>query len=87
MKLDQIIEREDRNCLGMDPNLFFTPEGMCGTLARQYNERAKRLCRGCPIFWECRRFALETEQIGVWGGTDNVERDKIRVRLALEAVG
>lgn len=48
-------------------------------------EAAKAICRPCPVRRECREWALDNENWGVWGGTTAYERRKIRERWAEEA--
>jgi WhiB family redox-sensing transcriptional regulator len=63
-------------CLVVDPELFFpiSPEG----LGHAEAERAKVVCRDCPVREPCLDYALSTGQAyGVWGGTDPSERREI----------
>lgn len=54
--------------------LFFPVDG-AGAAA------AKRRCEKCPVKTPCLDFALETKQdYGVWGGTSERERRRIRRR-------
>lgn len=42
----------------------------------QREQRAKEMCRQCPVIQECRSHALEVgEPYGVWGGLSESERD------------
>lgn len=66
-------------CKDLDPAVFFpdTPEG---------EERAKALCGTCPVRTLCLDFALATRQDdGVWGGTTELERRRIRRRRQTNA--
>lgn len=48
---------------------------------------AKTICATCPVQGECLSFALDRPHIvGVWGGTDDVERRRIRHRLRLAVI-
>lgn len=70
----------DAKCLGLDPNIFY-PETSNGSKA------ARKICKGCKVAENCLEFALENnEDKGVWGGTSERERSKIkrRRRLALK---
>jgi WhiB family redox-sensing transcriptional regulator len=40
--------------------------------------QARTVCAGCPVRVECATFALEHEDVGVWGGTTADERDHAR---------
>jgi len=41
---------------------------------------AKQICRTCPVCGPCLRWALESGDAGVWGGTTEDERRKHRQR-------
>jgi WhiB family transcriptional regulator, redox-sensing transcriptional regulator len=63
-------------CLDLDPELFF-PISMEGPSQSQV-ERAKAVCRGCPVREPCLEYALDTRQAyGVWGGTDPLQRREL----------
>lgn len=69
--------RSDAACRDTDPDLFF-PVGTTGSAIEQ-NEQAKAICANCEVQVQCLQFALETNQdAGVWGGTDEEERRKLR---------
>ena len=60
------------NCMGVDPDLFFPERGAS-------TREAKEVCRGCVVREDCLEFALATNQeSGVWGGTTEDERRKLR---------
>lgn len=64
-------------CLGEDPELFF-PVGTTGPALEQ-TQRAKAVCRSCPVIDECLEWALQTHQdAGIWGGLDEDERRALR---------
>lgn len=58
-------------CLSSDPELFFPLDFMM-------NKHAKRICAVCPVIKECLEYALENEEVGIWGGTSARERSKMR---------
>jgi len=65
--------RHEAACLEHDPDLFF-PSGATGP-AWQELERAKAVCRGCPVRMPCLQWALATgQESGVWGGLSEHER-------------
>ncbi|WP_411575188.1 WhiB family transcriptional regulator [Streptomyces fradiae] len=72
-------------CRGEDPDLFF-PIGTSGAALLQIEE-AKAICRRrCPVAERCLRWALDrNEQHGVWGGTDETERRRMKRRAARKA--
>ena len=69
--------RDVAACRDTDPDLFF-PVGSTGPAVDQI-ESAKRVCETCPAKQPCLEFALLTNQdSGVWGGTSEDERRKLR---------
>ena len=64
-------------CSDTDPGLFF-PVGTTGPAIEQI-ETAKAVCRECLAREECLEYALATNQdSGIWGGTSEEERRKLR---------
>lgn len=56
----------------MDPNIFYPERGSS-------TKEAKDVCRGCPVKDQCLDYALMNgEKFGIWGGTSERERRKIR---------
>jgi WhiB family redox-sensing transcriptional regulator len=69
--------RELAACRDTSPDLFF-PVGTTGPAIEQIAE-AKAVCRTCDSQSACLEFALVTNQdSGVWGGTSEEERRKLR---------
>jgi WhiB family redox-sensing transcriptional regulator len=61
--------REEAVCRDEDPELFF-PIGHTGP-ARLQAEKAKAVCRRCPVMLECLAWATgQGLDSGVWGGVD-----------------
>jgi WhiB family redox-sensing transcriptional regulator len=71
-------EWRDRSlCRDSNPELFF-PTGATGVALDQI-AAAIEICAQCPVQAECLEFALATNQeAGVWGGTTEEERRKLR---------
>ncbi|MFB6772780.1 WhiB family transcriptional regulator [Streptomyces sp. NPDC056337] len=68
-------------CRTEDPDLFF-PLGNTGPALLQIQE-AKAVCRRCPVMERCLQWALESgQEHGVWGGTDEDERHRMKRRAA-----
>ena len=60
------------NCSGVDPDLFFPERGVT-------TREAKAVCRACVVREPCLEYALENgEKFGIWGGTSERERRRIR---------
>jgi len=62
------------NCVGVDPDLFFPVRG-------ESTREAKAVCAGCAVRAECLEHAVG-EHFGVWGGTSERERRRIRKQRA-----
>jgi WhiB family redox-sensing transcriptional regulator len=73
--------RDYAACRDVDPDLFF-PLGTLGASLLQIDE-AKQICRTCPVCGPCLRWALDSGDAGVWGGTTEDERRKHRQSRAL----
>lgn len=72
-------------CRTADPELFF-PVGSAGPMLPQI-ERAKRICRACPVQSDCLSWALRHSLIfGIWGGTTEDERQSVRRALVQQRV-
>lgn len=73
--------RDRAACLTEDPDLFF-PVGKSAEALEQA-ERAKSICRRCPVIDPCLQFAFDTNQdAGVWGGMSEDERRSLKRRRA-----
>ncbi|MGW7469926.1 WhiB family transcriptional regulator [Streptomyces xantholiticus] len=73
--------RDTAACRDEDPDLFF-PIGTSGPALLQEAE-AKAVCDRCTVREPCLRWAMETGQdLGVWGGTSETERRKLKRRAA-----
>ena len=60
------------SCRGMDPDVFFPDRG-------ESLSPAKAVCAECIVRDECLEYALDNgERFGVWGGTSERERRRLR---------
>lgn len=59
-----------------DPSIFF-PERVPGVYTKWLVDRAKEYCNRCPVICECLDEGLD-EHHGVWGGTTEEERRRLR---------
>ena len=79
---------EQAACIGLEPELFFPTRN-----TNQHDtelKQVKAICAGCPVRVECLQEALSMNESGVWGGTTNAERDRLRgggrhARMAYES--
>jgi WhiB family redox-sensing transcriptional regulator len=70
-------------CRDLSTSLFFHPENERGSARNQREERAKAVCRECPVMAQCREHALRVrEPYGVWGGLTETERQQLLYGLA-----
>ena len=75
--LDNDDWRELAACRDTSPDLFF-PVGTTGPAIEQIAQ-AKAVCATCEVQTLCLEYALATNQdSGVWGGTSEEERRKLR---------
>lgn len=69
--------RDEACCRDTDPEQFF-PVGNAWDVVRIV-DAAKAVCGPCPVREACLQYAVETNQdTGVWGGTSEEERRKLR---------
>lgn len=60
-------------CAQVDASPFFPDKGQS-----DYVRDAKRLCRDCPLIQPCLEYALRSHSFGVWGGTSDFDRRRMR---------
>jgi WhiB family redox-sensing transcriptional regulator len=66
-------------CRSEDPEMFFP----IGENASEQIEKAKAVCRRCPVRDDCLQDALgDRIKFGVWGGLDEREREKLTRQAA-----
>ena len=64
---------------GMDSSVFFSTIHERGEVRRRREQRAKTVCRRCPVKDACAAFAQRTGQaLGVWGGLSEADRGHTR---------
>ncbi|HUG75602.1 MAG TPA: WhiB family transcriptional regulator [Acidimicrobiia bacterium] len=69
----------DGLCRGNHSYLFFPPSAVERKDDRERREeRAKAICRVCPVQEPCLEFAVEIrEPYGIWGGLTELERRQV----------
>ena len=73
----------DGACRRESPDVFFHPDGERGPSRRNRDNKAKAVCRDCPVLLTCREHALRVrEPYGVWGGLTESEREDLQVASA-----
>jgi WhiB family redox-sensing transcriptional regulator len=72
-----------RACANVDPDIFFPDTSNANTLIKQ----ARAICAACPFRVDCAEYAISEPMIkGVWGGTTEIDRRRIRHRRRLESM-
>ncbi|MBP2370290.1 WhiB family transcriptional regulator [Pseudonocardia parietis] len=67
-------------CRGEDPDLHFPVKD---TNYAANVAKAKALCWNCPVLQDCFRYAMAAqEELGIWAGTTNADRIKMRAAAA-----
>lgn len=75
---DSLEWQSRANCLGVDPDLFFPERGAS-------TREAKSICAACEVRTDCLDYALDHgEKFGIWGGTSERERRRLRRARAAE---
>lgn len=65
-------------CNNADPEIFFPERGASSKAARA-------VCGQCEVRMECLEYALNNkEQFGIWGGTSERERRRLRKERTLK---
>ena len=78
-KLLQPVEwQANARCSEVDPEIFFPERGGSSKAARA-------VCNKCDVRMQCLEYALNNkEQFGIWGGTSERERRKLRKERTLK---
>ena len=75
-----VLQRRPAACArpGIDPRLF---EPSYGEPANDWLgiDKARAICQGCPVLFECRTWAVGVKGLeGMWGNTTPEERKELR---------
>ena len=80
-EIDEVRQAYHRSGLGEPVDIsttFFPSRGGASKVAK-----AKRICSGCPVRWECFEYGYDgREGAGIWGGSTVDQRDNF-AQLAL----
>ena len=74
------IDWKKAHCLGLTDLFYFDREELTKKERETAEEKAKDICRGCPIQRECFEYALRREDFGIWGAS--TERERVNERRA-----
>lgn len=73
--------RAEAKCLGLDSDIFFP-------IYEKDEARAKQICGNCLVKDQCLESVLfQANTEGIWGGTNEQERRRIRKRRRLKKAG
>lgn len=64
-----------------EPDLFHAPDdphASRGARGRTRTSAARRLCRSCPVMALCRAWGRDHRELGIWGGENDMERNRAR---------
>lgn len=64
-------------CASIGYELWFPDPG-------ESDRTAKQICRTCPAINECLTYALDIKVKGVWGGTNETDREALRRTLGIK---
>ena len=82
LKFPTFVLNADPACSTTDPELFFPHETELsnGKIISKYRDAAaaKKICASCPLKFDCLEYALNTHEIGIWGGTTEAQRESLR---------
>lgn len=62
-------------CTGQTP-LFFARKAERPEARARREQKARRLCDGCPVQLQCRDYARQNHLYGFWGGESEEERHR-----------
>ncbi len=65
-------------CAQIDPEIWFP------TALNQTGAMAKKLCRTCIWVEQCREYAIQVDVVGIWGGTNEKERSRVRKKARIK---
>lgn len=67
--------QDDAKCAQVGGDIWFAEKHDWAT-----TQRAREICEGCPVRQQCFEYGLH-EQFGVYAGTTNEDRKKIRANI------
>lgn len=66
-------------CKDIPPSIFYQ-------FTKEKDRIAKRVCIGCPVIDECFLAATSNNEKGIWGGTDENERNRLVTTSLLQGL-
>ena len=71
-------EFEDPRCAEVGGDFFFPEKGQNSIEMRI----ARKICGGCQHKTECAEWAVANHEVGIWGGTTETTRRRLRKKVA-----
>jgi hypothetical protein len=83
-------------CAESFPDAFFTTDKSESSVLRNgkismktwarydYEKEAKAICAECPYKKACLKYAMDHSEIGIWGGTTELERKRMKNRTEIK---
>lgn len=80
IRIPDFLEKDEPLCAQTDPEVFFAQSvnGVDGRSVYMNERQAKAICKQCPLINDCLAYALQYDEQGIWGGTNERERSRIR---------
>ena len=72
------IDWRSAACRGAPRDLFITPSDSLEDDPPYPSKEAQQFCNLCPIVAECLQWALDHDEVGVWGGTSTYQRRQLK---------
>lgn len=70
---------------GVDPHIFFLENfPQASNRYRRAKITAAQTCERCPVKRTCLDYAVEHDEKGIWGGTDEDQRVPLRQRRSFQ---
>lgn len=63
--------RKQASCTNLNPSFFIVERG-------EDVNPALSVCRTCPVKDPCLRYAIDNNEIGIWGGTTGKQRRRMK---------
>ena len=74
-EIEQYFDTNLAACRGVDISLFYPDSRSTRYIPKL---RATEFCKKCKVIQGCLDYALRFEPLGIWGGTNEVEREVLR---------
>lgn len=73
VNIPDFFDKGEPPCASADPDAFFPEKGESNMI-----RNAKMVCSSCQYQTECLDYAINNNEIGIWGGTTEYERRQLK---------